>query len=540
LTGSGPWTVTAGSSFKLSLVLSTGIGPQQGVPVTFYIAANPITSSYTGTFSGGLTKITVLTDSTGTASTTVTADTLATDSAVFIAQVAQPLNGNAANMLANSTASLGVTTVSGAPAQFVLKVYFDNAKVSSVKSNAVNGSTLFVNVLLSDAFGNAAINSLGEQVQVLVTTSTGLLSITSAYVNATTYDTWTSMGPIAWTLPSSIGTPVVLTASGVYAGVAFTTSKTVTTVSAIPSISVTSPLPLSGVIYSNSPNTMFQGQANASLGYPSSVNIVSVGYSTDGGAWQSAVVAPGNKIVWSVLTVLSAGLHTVAFNATDAYGNTVVSSTYTLLIETAAPTITITTANGATLNAGTGLTATIVDTMGDLNFTSVMATYNGTALPASAITITGTNNPGVNTTYLVTVSGLPAGTWTVTLSASSLAGNAAIPQSITVTVFVSTNQYFTLLGTPSQITIGGFPAVNATFTNNLNIVQTGIVFAVVKNSLGQTIYYTTSTISPAAGASASAILVLAGLAHGTYSVNIFVVSPTNVAVSTSTTVSVTI
>jgi hypothetical protein len=62
----------------------------------------------------------------------------------------------------------------------------------------------------------------------------------------------------------------------------------------------------------------------------------------------------------------------------------------------------------------------------------------------------------------------------------------------------------------------------------------------VHNSAGQTVYYTTATITVAAGGSATAYDVIAGLPSGTYSVTIFAVSTSGTAISTSSTVTVTI
>jgi len=95
-------------------------------------------------------------------------------------------------------------------------------------------------------------------------------------------------------------------------------------------------------------------------------------------------------------------------------------------------------------------------------------------------------------------------------------------------------------GTPSKTTIGSFTGISVGYTNAATGGVSGIVYAVVHNAAGQTVYYTTATINPAAGGTANAFLVLAGLPAGTYSVSIFVTDTTGVAISTTTSTSVTL
>jgi len=97
-----------------------------------------------------------------------------------------------------------------------------------------------------------------------------------------------------------------------------------------------------------------------------------------------------------------------------------------------------------------------------------------------------------------------------------------------------------LSGTPAVTTSGGNKVITATFSNNSNAPQTAYIYGVVHNALGQTVAYTTATVSPNAGASASGQLVLFGLAPGSYSVTLFAVSTSGVALSTTSTVSVTV
>jgi len=135
--------------------------------------------------------------------------------------------------------------------------------------------------------------------------------------------------------------------------------------------------------------------------------------------------------------------------------------------------------------------------------------------------------------------------YNVQLQATGSTGVAlAAPPSITVgsvnTSSCNSTTCLTASGSPSTITLNGQKTVQTSFTNNSNAPVTAIVYAVVHNAAGQTVAYSTATITANAGASATAYDVLFGLAPGTYSVTIFATSTGGVAISAPSTVSVTI
>jgi hypothetical protein len=404
------------------------------------------------------------------------------------------------------------------------------------------GATFFVAAILNDAYGNIVVVGGSQQVQVGLTPSGGLLSATQVYIAATNFGTNGSLsfGYVAWTLPTTLGTYTV-TATAVVAGTAVTGVSTVSVVSKTPTMNVKSPAPLSGFIYSNSQFVTFSGKANVSLGYPSTVTFTSIGYKVGSASWQTSSVVAASKVIWSVPVTFPTGLSTVQFNATDSKTNTVVTSSYQVLVDNSAPTIAFTTAAGATLTSGQPLAATITDTLGDLNATSVKADRNGTAIPASSITVTGTNNPGSSVTYTVSITGLPAGKWKVTLNAKDLAGNAATAVSLTATFVVLTNQTFTTpSGTPpTQSTQSGFTGVSVTWTNNAGTSQTVNIWFVAYNAKNQVVFASFTQLTFGAGASAALFQGLSSsLPSGTYTVQVFVVSTTGTPLSTSTPVTV--
>jgi len=244
--------------------------------------------------------------------------------------------------------------------------------------------------------------------------------------------------------------------------------------------------------------------------------------------------------VWTIPIVLVAGINTVQFNVTDSAGKTTVSPSYQVLVDSSVPTFgTITVAN-ATSTAKVNVTVA----QGDLNATSVTATANGTAVAASNIAVSGTNNIGHSVTYVVSVNNLAKGTWTLVVSAKTLAG---LSSSATATVTVTTtgtggtgnSGTFTFPSAPKYSLFGGtYHAVNATITNTGTSTITAIVIAVFHNSVGQTLQVATGTASVAAGPSAT-VYVITNLPSGTYSVNVFVWSSTGSSLSGAQTVTVT-
>jgi len=168
--------------------------------------------------------------------------------------------------------------------------------------------------------------------------------------------------------------------------------------------------------------------------------------------------------------------------------------------------------------------------------------YTGTVIGAFT-----TDSSGSGTVTVTIPSSASAGAYPLQLvrlaPTSTQLGVLSVPPTLTVsTVGTSSCQStscLTATGPATQTTISGQPALAVTFTNSANAQVTGIVYAVVHNAAGQTVYYTTATITPAAGGTATAYLVLAGLPSGTYSVSYFAINSAGVAISASGTSSVT-
>ena len=527
----------AGSTIGLHGAPSTA---QRGVPIIFYLD----TATSTLANGDGTMVVSTTTGSNGTAIAKFALDTGAGATLYFLTQL-----GDAAQTsghLANSTdIGTAVTTIAGTAASIKLKAYFNSA-LTQPTTHGVNASKLYLDITLADKYGNPTTNPFTYQIQITLS-GPGTFSATNVYISSGCSDTagvttpcTSAFGPILWTAPNAFGAQT-LSAKSTFP----TVTDTVTLVSATPTFSVKSPAPLNGVIYAGSTAVTFQGQANVSLGYPSTNNIVSVGYKMDSATWQTVTITPANKATWVVSVFMTAGLHTITFNATDdtSAANTVVSQKYTVLVDSSAPDVNFVTPNNANISSPATVSASVVDSMGDLNATSVsgVATNIDTsATKTLTAAVTGTNNNGHSVTYGVTLSGLTTGNWSVALSATDYAGNSNM-STITVHVTVPFAQSFVVVGTPATTTLGTFTGISATYTNLNPTSQSVVIFAVFKNGAGQVMGIGTGSATFGAGATQSVFIANPiGLATGTYSVSIFVFTSGNLPVSVTTTISVTV
>ena len=570
---------------------------QQGVPVSIFL--NQVTSYetkpgamdygahsvLTSGFSNGAFDTNTLqlhTNSAGQVSALFTLDTVACEDqanacttipnafgshAFYFSNVTAPTDTSLTATLGQGADSANVITIAGTPASFALNAYFDyittpppgalDEKTTTAATSTSFKDSLFLDVVISDKYGNLAFNPGPSNLQVNLVATGGLLTASSVYIPASCSDTagtttacTTPFGPIQWTMPSSTGT-ITLTATGVISGNTITNHTSISVVSPLPTFAITSPTAgVNNVIYGKSTTVVFHGQANVSLGYDFTtsteawsaadpdVYIASVTYSIDGAHAQSAVItALTGQVVFSVAALITNGLHTVQFNATDSNGNTVVGSKYSVLADTSAPTVAFITKAKAEVNSSNPLTFTVTDPEGDLGWATV--SYNGTALTQSLIAVTPSVNSsstlGKATTYTVTAR-LPSGRWSVTVGAKDLAGNTAPTATEIVTAVLATDLSFTATQITQQ-SFAGQPAIEATVTNNLPTAFSAIVYATISGSGN----IPTATINGlASGGSSQIFLSLAGLAPGTYTVTFVVYSTLGVPLSVPYTTSVTI
>ena len=540
--------VKAGSSVLVQDFVNTGLAvQQQGVPITLNLCTSgcATTAGYDGKFANGASSITLTTNNTGVAGgveALMPVNTTSGSVAFFNATAADPTNLDSTHIL-TAAASPGITTSPGAIATLVVNIAAGTGNTAGPNlKNVVNGSTAYVSVAYADAYGNLILagSAPTNQIQIGLASSAGALSATNVYIPANGLSTNSTsplgFGAILWTLPSTVGTTATLTASANVNGRAVQGTGSLTTVSAYPSINVTSPKVVSGLLYAPSSFVTFQGIANATSG-SASTTIATIGYKVGTGGWLSVSTAASHNLVWTVPIVLSAGLNTVQFNTTDSAGKTTVTPSYQVLVDSSVPTFgTISVASGSSV-----ATVNVTSSEGDLNASGVTATSNGTAISASSITVTGTNNPGSSVTYLVSISGLTKGTWTLAVTAKTLAGLSATGTG-TVTVTVSgppSDQTFTITGLASGTTPVG-KGVNVTLTNKGTSSYTAYGYLVVKNSTGSTVYIGIANFGTIAPGGVVTLPIPYVLSPGSYTATVYVFTPTGSPVAAQESLSFTV
>jgi len=543
--------VKAGASVTVEDFIQTGVGiQQQGVPITINLCTSPCatTAGYDGKFANGASSITLTTNNTATTGQAggvqalMPVNTTSGSVAFFNATAADPTNLASTNTL-NAAASPGITTSPGSIATLVVNIAAGTGNTAGPNIKyVVNGSTAYISVAYADAYGNLILSGSAptNQIQIGLIASAGALSTTIVYIPANGLSTNSTsplgFGAILWTLPSTVGTTATLTASANVNGKAVQGTGSVTTVSAYPSLNVTSPKVVSGTLYSPSSFVTFQGIANATSG-SASTTIATIGYKVGTGGWLSVSTASSHNLVWTVPIVLANGLNTVMFNVTDSAGKTTDTPAYTVLVDTSVPIFGAIKLVANTSSANVNVTSA----EGDLNATSVTATANGTAIAASQISVTGTNNPGSSVTYLVTVSGLSAGTWSLAVSAKTLAGlSGSATGTVTVTVTgPPPAQTFTITGLASGSTPVG-KGVNTTLTNQGTSSYTAYVYLVVKNSTGSTVYIGVANFGTIAPGGKVTLAVPYVLSPGSYTATAYAFTPTGAPVATQESLSFTV
>jgi len=545
LTAAG--TPTLGVGTTITLTATPNVGTQPGVPVTFNLCPHTSTSGctsasakYGGSFSSGAqTGFGATTGgTTGSATAVYTLPTVLGLTGTFNATALAPTGATPVPTILSNLLTEG-PTVAGPAVGFKVSDYFtDTAGVlsNSVKGSLVTGQTTYVDVSLVDAFGNAALNPGPSQIQITLTvtpSADGTLSSYSVYISFGQTDTAAAIGPIQFVVPTTVtvGTVITLTATGVVSGLPVTTSKTITIVSALPTISITSPKPLNGVIYSSSAAVTFQGWANASAGFSPTTTIATIAYKIGSGTWQVAATPGANTNKYAVTLFLPFGLSTIAFNATDSNKNTVVSQTYTVLVDATPPTFTI-----GTPVAGTGSdTVTVMTAEGDFNESTFVATYGSTTVPSSSISWSGTQTPGSPGTLTATISGLTAGTNTLTVTGKTYTGvSGTATLSITITIVFADSITF-VTGSATWGSSGAAQGVFVPVTNSWNAGQQLTIYATLKS--GTSTYVLEGGLTVAAGQTATVFLqdFLTTVPVGTYTVTFSAITTANQAVSAPTT-----
>jgi hypothetical protein len=542
-------TSGAGTADKITATPNGG-STQPGVPVTFNLCGQQVgrtvcagtTVRYAGSFvGGGQTNFVVSTSgASGTAVASYNVDNTLGNIPTWNATEPAPIYG-APKTILSSAAIVGPATVAGPASTFKALIYWSD-RATLVKSSVAANQNLYLNIELVDAFGNVALNTGVTQIQIqLAATSPTTLAATTLFITIGGSTTLTSFGSLVqWFIPPGIavGTPLTLTMSGVVNGIGVAPSVTLTTVSPTPSFNVKSPTPVAGTIYSSATGVTFKGWANVSAGYnPTTVGIATLGYKVGSSPWVQTAGSGTATDNYVLSLFMPVGLSTIQFNATDntAAKNTVVSSVYNVLVDTAAPTLTF---PSATSNTGC-TTVTAATAEGDFNTATTgtnafTATYGGVAVPAASISFTGTQTLGTAGSVTATICGLVSGTATLSVTGYTLAGlSTTNSESLTVTVPFADSITFNTASATYGLN-GAFKGVTLTVNNGWNTAQSLVVYATLKS--GTSTYVAVGSVTVAAGGSASVFCVdIIPIPAGSYSVTFAAVTTSNQAVSAPTT-----
>ena len=154
------------------------------------------------------------------------------------------------------------------------------------------------------------------------------------------------------------------------------------------------------------------------------------------------------------------------------------------------------------------------------------------------ITITTIFSPGQNSTFPFYVGALAPGVYTLSTFGTMTNGSALSGTSDTNFQIMPNGLFFigdetalTLVNVPRFPTVGASPAVETIWVNNLSFPVVGIVWATIHNGLGQTVTFSSATVTPPVGGNATAYDFIFGLPPGTYYATIFVTSVSFVAIS---------
>jgi len=118
-----------------------------------------------------------------------------------------------------STNVSGTSSTSKIPTAFKIEFFTNVAMTNRIRNGrAVEGSAVYVNLILVDAQGNPVRYRGSGLLEVTVSVSHGLLSATNVYISPGYSSTGKSFGPIQWVLPSSAGLRISINSSASFDG----------------------------------------------------------------------------------------------------------------------------------------------------------------------------------------------------------------------------------------------------------------------------------------------------------------------------------
>jgi len=431
------------------------------------------------------------------------------------------------NAVAGSKVNLAVTLTGGSGAQKNVPVNFTLTSTSLTTpytGTFANGKSWIV--VVTSSLGIATANFTADTTSGDAATALAIVNEPTSYPTYSASNTGSSLSTGAVTTIAAAGTKLKIST---YSDSGLTTSNTY--------------VKPGGKLYLN---IRLQDQYGNTVPWTNSFALLQINLAASAGSFSSTTV-----YINSGKSSTSDSLYAVQYIAPSTLGDQTISATtpYSAVSGTSK------TVHVVSINPGVSLTPPAKTTL-TVNTVSV----NATGIPSKAAStgtvvvtfkyslngaanvtagITSTNSSGASfTSFSVTFT---SGSNTLKIYATDSNGNVgAATFAFTVTAVVptgfATSQSIT---GAAKATIGGFTGVSATVANGWTASESEIMFAVFKNSAGQTVAVATGGLTLASGASSTAFApLLAPLPTGTYTVSVFIVTTGNLPDSATTTITV--
>ena len=297
-------SIPAGGSDQFVVTVSPA---QAGINVTFTVTWTVATGTISAPW--------VLTGLDGKAAVTLTVPTKAGATAQITAK-AYDTDGT---QIGTTLTSASATVVAGPATKLVVKTYED-ITLTKEKTAVKPGGTLYVDVLLTDAYGNLVTTA--TVLQVNLASTAGSLSQTTAYIAAGEGKLSTSGYKPVFTAPTTI-TTVTITASTPLAGIS-AGSAVVSVIAPQPRVTITDPPADTTVVSEVAVTKWIAGYVTVSPAQPVGTTITDIKYSLNAAANVSVpiiYIAEGKYYFNFSVTLAPDRINTITVYAIDSEGS---------------------------------------------------------------------------------------------------------------------------------------------------------------------------------------------------------------------------
>lgn len=193
------------------------------------------------------------------------------------------------------------------------------------------------------------------------------------------------------------------------------------------------------------------------------------------------------------------------------------------------------------------VSGSVVAASGSVSNTAVVITVknpSGAVVSTGQATVGGTGSSGTYTTTFVAggTSSWPGGTYTVTATYGTILGGTPASASssfLYLTNMISTS-ILTVSTSPSQTIVDGYTGVQINYTNTYSQSLSAFVWVVVHNAAGQTVGIFVGSAIMNSGAALAVFVPTFNLPAGSYAATVFATTTSSVAISQTSTVSLSL